>query len=263
MIHPTAIIAPTARIGKDVSIGAYSIVMDNAVIGDGTKVETHVVIDVDTEIGKNCRIFHHATLGSPPQDLKYNNEKTKLIVGDYTVIREYADLNRGTTASGKTVVGSHVLIMAYAHLGHDCRLGDGSIIANAVNLAGHVEIDHDVIVGGMVPVHQFVKIGAYSIIGGGRRVPQDVPPFVTAGGDPLSYKGLNFIGLQRKGFSSERIAYIKKIYRILFQSGLNISKAIERIENEIETKTEDYDRILSFVKSSKRGLIYPFKRKKR
>lgn len=261
-IHPTAIVSSSAVLHDNVEIGPYSIVEDEAVLGEGTVVGNYALIDKYTKIGKNCKIYHHTSVGTPPQDLKYNNERTCLEIGDNTVIREFADLNRGTVARGKTEIGSNVLIMAYVHVAHDCIVGDRVILANAATLAGHVEIEHDVIVGGLVPMHQFIKIGAYSIIGGGWRVPKDVPPFITAAGEPLSYKGLNLIGLKRKGFVKERTDLIKKVYRVLYQSNYNTVEALDTIKSEFDNGNEDVKRIVTFVENAERGIIPGFKRKK-
>ncbi|MBP7459896.1 MAG: acyl-ACP--UDP-N-acetylglucosamine O-acyltransferase [Candidatus Delongbacteria bacterium] len=260
-IHPTALIDSSACLGDSVQIGAYSVIGRDVRIGDGTIVKTHCVIDDYTEIGTECRIHSHATLGTPPQDLKYQGERTRLTIGNRTVIREYADLNRGTTATGLTSIGDDVLIMAYAHVAHDGHIGDRVIMANSVNLAGHVTVEHDVILGGMVPVHQFVKIGAYTIVGGGWRVSKDIPPFLTAAGEPLAYKGLNLIGLQRKGFSNERITRIRHLYRILYQSRLNVTDALKRIGDELDSRDPDIAYILNFIASCTRGIIGGFKRK--
>lgn len=262
-IHPTALVDHSASIEDNVQIGAYCIIGKEVRISSGTCIKTHCVIDDYTEIGTNCHIFHHATLGTPPQDLKYQGERTKLTIGNDTVIREYADINRGTTATGITSIGDQALVMAYVHVGHDGHIGDRVIMANSVTLAGHVTVEHDVILGGMVPVHQFVQIGAYSIIGGGWRVSKDVPPFLTAAGEPLAYKGLNLIGLQRKGFSEERITHIRKIYRILYQSNLNVTAAVKRIHDEMDVSDPDTAYILDFISRSHRGIIGRFKRNRR
>jgi len=186
--------------------------------------------------------------------LKYQGEETKLIIGDNTTIREYASVNRGTLHSGKTVVGENCLIMAYVHIAHDCRIRDNVILANAVNMAGHVEIDEFACVGGIVPIHQFVKIGKHSFIGGGFRVPQDVPPYILAASEPLTYKGLNSIGLRRRGFSSATLGNLKKAYKFIYRSHLNLNQAINKIENECE-KSVEIDEVISFIKNSERGII--------
>ncbi len=253
-IHPTAIIHKDVILADEVKIGPFSIINERAEIGAGTEIGSHVLIDSKTIIGKNCKIHHGAVLGTLPQDLKFEGEKTFVIVGDGTVIREYATLNRGTKYRGKTVVGKSCFIMAYAHVAHDCLLGDQVILANSVNLAGHVEIGDYAIIGGVVPVHQFVKIGAHSIVGGGFRVQKDVCPFALVGGYPLKTTGLNRIGLQRRGFSEKTMRVLERTFRILFKSKLNTSQAIERIKTEVELIPE-VKSILDFIAQSERGII--------
>ncbi|RKY87613.1 acyl-[acyl-carrier-protein]--UDP-N-acetylglucosamine O-acyltransferase [candidate division KSB1 bacterium] len=253
-IDPTAIVKKEAEIGDNVSIGPFSIIEKNVIIGENTKIGSGVVISSGTSIGKGCNIFHGAVLGTIPQDLKFTGEETILRIGDNTTIREYATINRGTKYSGKTVVGKNCLVMAYVHIAHDCVIKDNVILANAVNMAGHVEIDDFAIVGGIVPIHQFVKIGKHSFIGGGYRVPKDVPPYILAAEEPLTYCGLNIVGLKRRGFSREAIEIIKKVYKFIYRSSLNVSQALEIIEKEIE-KTKEVNEIVRFIKSSKRGII--------
>jgi UDP-N-acetylglucosamine acyltransferase len=204
-------------------------------------------------LGEDCRLFNGAVLGTDPQDLKYQGEPTVLRVGDRTVIREFATLNRGTVASGRTVVGSDCLLMAYAHVAHDCELGNHVILSNSVNMAGHVLIEDWVIVGGITPIHQFVRIGAHAFVGGGSRVSQDVPPYCRAAGNPPSLFGLNSVGLERRGFSGEVRAALKKTYRILFQSKLNVAEALVRAQEEVPAIPEVLQ-LLSFVRTSERGV---------
>ncbi|MGB8656916.1 MAG: acyl-ACP--UDP-N-acetylglucosamine O-acyltransferase [Candidatus Zixiibacteriota bacterium] len=253
-VHPTAILHKDANLSDDVTVGPYSIINEGADIGAGTEIGSHVLIDAGTIIGKDCRIHHGAVLGTRPQDLKFEGEKTLLQIGDGTVIREYATLNRGTHWRGKTVVGKNCFIMIYAHVAHDCLLGDHVILANSANLAGHVEIGDWVIIGGVVPVHQFVKIGAHSIIGGGFRVQMDVCPFALVAGYPLKTMGLNRIGLKRRGFSDENMDILERTFRILFKSKLNTSQAIERIKTEVELIPE-VRTILDFIAKSERGIV--------
>ena len=253
-IHPTAIIHKEANLADDVEVGPFSIINEGAVIGTGTQINSHVLIDTRTIIGENCKIHHGAVLGTLPQDLKFEGEKTHLTIGDETVIREYATLNRGTSYRKKTVVGKNCFIMAYAHIAHDCLLGDHVILANSVNLAGHIEIGDYAIIGGVVPVHQFVKIGAHSIVGGGFRVQKDVCPYALVAGYPLKTVGLNRIGLQRRGFSEKTMQTLEKTFRILFKSKLNTSQAIEKIKAEVELIPE-VQTILDFVAESERGII--------
>lgn len=253
-IHPTAIVDPKAELAEDVSVGPCSIINPDVKIGSMTQIGPHVLIDSGTIIGKNCKIHQGAILGTPPQDLKFSGGKTLLRIGDSTVIREYATLNRGTTWRGETTVGKNCFIMIYAHIAHDCLLGDNVILANSVNLAGHVEIGDYVIIGGVVPVHQFVKIGAHSIIGGGFRVQKDVCPFMMVAGYPLKTVGLNLVGLKRRGFSEKTINILKQVYKIIFRSKLNTSHAVERIKNEMELIPE-VKQILDFIQKSERGII--------
>ena len=253
-IHPTAIVDPQADLAEDVLVGPYSIINSDVKIDKGTKIDSHVLIDSWTVIGKKCRIHKGAILGTPPQDLKFGGEKTYLKIGDNTIIREYASLNRGTEWRGETVIGKNCFIMMYAHIAHDCLIGDHVILANSVNLAGHVEIGDYVIIGGIVPVHQFVKIGPHSIIGGGFRVQKDVCPFMMVAGYPLKTVGLNLVGLKRRGFSEKTIDILKQVYKIIFRSKLNTSEAVEKIQNEIELISEVKE-ILDFIQKSERGII--------
>ena len=253
-IHPTAIIDPEAELGQDVSVGPYTIVNEGVQIGDNVQIGSNVLIDSGAIIGRNCKIHHGAVLGTPPQDLKFGGEKTFLEIGENTVIREYATVNRGTRHRGKVTVGSNCFIMMYAHIAHDCIIGNNVILANSVNIAGHVEVEDYAIIGGVVPVHQFTRIGAHSIIGGGFRVPKDVPPYILAGGYPLRYMGLNIIGLKRRNFSSDTILTLKKACRILFQSHYNTTQAVEKIKSEIEPLPE-IKHLLEFIQKSERGII--------
>ncbi|MGB2697373.1 MAG: acyl-ACP--UDP-N-acetylglucosamine O-acyltransferase [Candidatus Zixiibacteriota bacterium] len=253
-IHPTAIVDPQTDLAEDVSVGPYSIINSDVRIDKGTKIDSHVLIDSGTIIGKKCRIHKGAILGTPPQDLKFGGEKTYLKIGDNTIIREYASLNRGTEWRGGTIIGKNCFIMIYAHVAHDCLIGDHVILANSVNLAGHVEIGDYVIIGGVVPVHQFVKIGSHSIIGGGFRVQKDVCPFMMVAGYPLKTVGLNLVGLKRREFPEKTIDILKRVYRIIFRSKLNTSQAVEKIQNEIELIPEVKE-ILDFIQKSDRGII--------
>ena len=226
----------------------------NVRINDGVEIKSHVVIGENTTIGKNSTIFHGAIVGEIPQDLKFKGEETTTEIGENTVIREYVTIHRGTSDRRETVIGNNCLIMAYAHVAHDCLLGDNVILANAVNLAGHVTLGDYATLGGLVPVHQFVRIGAHSYIGGGFRVPKDVPPFILASSEPLKYSGLNVIGLRRRGFTPESRELMKKAYRILFRSGNNTSQALEKIKSEL-TQTEEIRAIIEFVEQTERGII--------
>ena len=253
-IHPTAIVAPTARLGSGVTIGPYSTIGDQVTLGDGTTVGAHVVIEGGVEVGRNCRIFSHAVLGSEPQDLKFRGEKSLLIVGDGTIIREFATLNRATSGGGgKTVVGRGCLIMAYAHVAHDCHLGDGVILANAATLGGHVLIEEHAIVGGLTGVHQFCRIGAHAIIGGCSGIILDIPPYVKAQGNRARLFGLNTVGLKRRNFPPEAIRHLKQAYRLLFLSGLTTTQALERIATELPACAE-IQHLVHFIKTSERGI---------
>ncbi len=253
VIHETAIVDQLADLGKDVSVGPYSIVGPNVRVGDGTIIGSHVLIEKDTHLGENCKIFKGAVLGTDPQDLKYHNERTFLSVGNRTIIREYATLHRGAKDQCRTRVGSDCLIMAYAHVAHDCQIGDGVILANTVNMAGHVSIEDHVIIGGVTPIHQFVRIGKYAFIGGGSRVNKDIPPFVRAVGNPLSLSGLNSVGLLRHGFSEGVRLELKRAYRIFFRSDLNVSQAVKRAREELRPLDEVTD-FIDFIEKSERGV---------
>lgn len=253
VIHPTAVVDPDAELGEGVVVGPYSIIGPNVVIGAGTRIDSHVLIERDTTVGENVRIHHGAVLGSDPQDLKYEGEETRLIVGDRTVIREYATLNRGTRARGKTEVGSDCLIMAYVHVAHDCVIGNHVILSNAVNMGGHVEIEDWAVVGGVTPIHQFVRIGRHAFVGGASRVQKDVAPFVKAAGNPIELYGLNTVGLRRRGFPDEVRLELKRAYRLLFRSSLNVSQALERARAELRPFPEVLH-FLDFVEQSERGV---------
>jgi len=253
-IHPTAIIDPGARLGENVEVGPFTVIREDVTVGDNTKIGTGAFLDSGARIGKNCSIGHYAVLGNPPQDLKYQNEKTYLEVGDGTTIREFVTLNRGTTYHYKTVIGKNCFIMTYAHVAHDCIIGDNVIIANAVNMGGHVEIDSDASIGGATAIHQFVKIGQRAFIGGGLRVTKDVPPFIRAMGEPVRYGGTNYIGLSRKGISNEVILEIKRAYRIIYQSDFTMEEAVKAIREKLQP-FDEVKAIVDFIDRSDRGLI--------
>lgn len=257
MISPLAHISPNARIGKDVKIDPFAVIEDDVKIGDGTHVMSNAVIMSGTSIGRECLIFPGAVLGAIPQDLKFVGEKTTVEIGDNTTIRECVTISRGTKDKWKTVVGSNCLLMAYAHVAHDCILGDHVILANAVQLAGHVEVGDYAILGGMAGAPQFTKIGAHTYIAGHTVIRKDVPPFIKAGRNPLSYVGVNSVGLQRRGFTNETINEILDVYRHIFFKGLNISQAIEVINRELPA-TAEKESIVSFITDSKKGIIKEF-----
>lgn len=253
-IHPTAVIAKEAQIGEDVSIGAFSVVEKDVVIADGVQIGPNVLVDNGARIGKNCKIHKGAVVSTPPQDLKYAGEKTLFIIGENTTVREFCTLNRGTNASGKSEIGSNCLLMAYVHIAHDCIIGDHVIIANGVQLGGHVTIEEWAIIGGMTPIHQFCKVGCHCMVGGGYRAVQDIPPYITASGEPLRFAGINSIGLRRRGFDSATVMNIKRAYKVIYRSNLNRSQALERIRQEFEL-TPEIQHIISFIETSERGII--------
>lgn len=254
-IHSTAIIASEAHIGDNVTIGPYSIVEGDVSIGSGTEIGSNVVIKQYTIIGENNKIFHGAVLGEIPQDLKFDNEKSKLIIGSNNTIREYCTINRGTSASGQTIIGDNCLFMAYIHLAHDCIVGDNIILANAVQVGGHVEIDSYAIIGGGTPIHQFCRIGESAFVGGGRVVLQDIPPYILATGEPLQFSGLNILGLRRRGFNKEKRDLIKKAYKLIYKSSFNISEAIENIKDSLDNELDEILNIVNFIEQSNRGII--------
>lgn len=254
MISTLAHIHPAAKIGNNVKIEPFVFIEEDVTIGDGSHIMAHAVILKNTIIGKECRIFPGAVLGAIPQDLKFEGENTFVEIGDNTTIRECVTVNRGTKDKWKTVIGSNCLLMAYSHIAHDCILGDFVIIANSVQLAGHVEIGDYAIIGGMAAAIQFSRIGPHTYIAGGTEVIKDVPPYIKAGRTPLSYVGVNSIGLQRRGFTSEKINSISEIYRNIYLRGLNISQATELIEKELP-ESDEKNEILHFIKASKRGIL--------
>jgi len=252
-IHPSAIVHDDAQLGEDVKVGPWTMIGPGVTIGDNTEIGPRVQIERDTTIGEDCTIFTGAVLGTDPQDLKYQGEYATLEIGDRTVIREFATLNRGTAASGRTVVGSDCLLMAYSHVAHDCEIGNHVILANAVNMAGHVIIEDWVIIGGLTPIHQFVRIGAHAFVGGGSRIPQDVPPYCRAAGNPPKLYGLNTVGLERRGLSQEVRLALKRTYRMLFQGDANLSKALDRAEEEVNGVPE-VRHLIQFIRGSERGI---------
>ncbi len=254
-IDPRAAVGNNAQIGENVTVGPFAVIEDGAVVGDGCKIAAHATITKWARLGKDVRVFSGAVIGSDPQDLKFEGEETTMEVGDRTVIREFATLNRGTHESGSSSVGEDCLLMAYTHVAHDCHLGNRVILANSVNMAGHVTIEDWVGIGGMVPIHQFTRLGQHAFIGGGWRVPQDVPPYILAAGEPITYRGVNSIGLRRRGFSNETINTIKHAYRIIYRSQLNVKQALQRIKDEMEM-TPEVQTIVNFIENdSERGIV--------
>ncbi len=253
-IHSTAFVDPKAQVGENVEIGPLSQVNEDVIIGDNTIIGNGCILDEGTRLGKNCRIGHYVMLGVPPQDLKYDNEKTYLEIGDGTIIREFSTIHRGTTYHYKTVIGRNCFLMTYVHVAHDCIIGDNTILANAINMGGHVEIDPYVTVGGLTAIHQFAKIGQHAFVGGGLRINKDIPPFIRVMGEPIRYGGTNYIGLERKGFSKEVILEIKRAYRIIFRSEYTMDEAIQVINEKLQSYVE-IKIITDFIKRSDRGLL--------
>jgi len=254
-LHPTAIIDPSARIPESCSVGAYSVIGASVELGANCEIMSHVVIQGPTKIGDNNRIFSFASLGLEPQDITYKGEPTRLEIGHDNVIREYVSINRGTTKGGGiTRIGSHILIMAYTHIGHDCQIGDHAMLINAATLAGHVTVEEWAVVGALCPVHQFVRIGAHSYIGGGTTITQNVLPFsMTSAARDVHAYGLNKVGLQRRGFSNERIRSLHRAYRYLLAAKMNTSQAIEKLKSE--SPSEDVQYLIDFIEQSARGIV--------
>ena len=249
-----------AKLAKNVVVEPFVTIEKNVEIGSGTWIGSNVTIMEGARIGKNCEIFPGAVISAIPQDLKFEGEESLAIIGDNTVIRECATINRATKATGKTVVGDNCLIMAYAHIAHDCKVGNNSIIVNNVALGGHVEIGDFAIIGGLSAIHQFVKIGNHAMISGGSLVRKDVPPFVKAGREPLSFVGINSIGLRRRSFSDEEIGEIQEIYRVLYQKNYNNTQAINKLEIDFKV-SKNRDEIIDFVKKSGRGIMRGYNQK--
>ncbi len=254
MHQPLAYVHPQAKIAQNVVIEPFVTIHKDVEIDEGTWIGSHVTIMEGARIGKNCRIFPGAVISAIPQDLKFKNEETLTVIGNNVVIREYVTVNRGTRDKNKTVVCDNALLMAYAHIAHDCNIGKNCIIANAVNIAGHVKVGDHAIIGGLSAVHQFVNIGQHCMISGGSLVRKDVPPYTKAAREPLSFTGINSIGLRRRGFTSEKINEIQEIYRYLYLRGHNITKALGIIEAELPASAER-DEIISFIQRSDRGVM--------
>lgn len=248
------IVGRKANIGKNVPIGNFTTIENDVIIGDNTWIGNNVTILDGCRIGDNCQIHSGAVLAGIPQDLKYNGEYTLLEIGNYTCIREFVTINRGTVSKGKTIIGDHSLIMSNAHIGHDCSIGNNCIIGFSVGMAGEVVVEDYANISGLSAIHQFSVIGAHSMISGMSRVVKDIPPFIMAAREPLSYVGLNVVGLKRRGFSIDKIEEIKDIYRVIFQQKRNTSFALKLIENEFE-QTIERDLILDFIRESKRGIV--------
>jgi UDP-N-acetylglucosamine acyltransferase len=252
-IHPTAIISPDARIGSNVEIGPFTIVGDSCEIGDGCVLGARVTLERNVKLAPRVKVGVGSVLGSDPQDLKFKGEETWVEVGEGTTIRECATINRGTSYSHRTTVGRDCFIMSYVHLAHDCQVGNNVIISNATQLAGHIVVEDFAIISGVSAAHQFVRIGAHSFVGGCSRIAKDVPPYLKAVGNPVKLYGLNSVGLQRRGFAEETVRELKRAYRLLFRSELNVSQALERARAELE-QTPEVVHFLEFIEQSDRGV---------
>jgi len=252
-IHPTAIVARDAKLADGVSIGPYCIVGNNVKIGKNTRLVSHVIIE-ETEIGMDCIVYPFATIGLPPQDVKYKGERTKVKIGDRNIIREYITIHRASTGGdGITEIGNDNFLMAYAHIAHDCKIGNSVTMANVATLAGHVTVEDFAVIGGLVAVHQFTKIGAYAMIGGFSGVRQDIPPYMTASGSRAELYGLNTIGLKRHGFEESAIRELKRAYKILFRSKFTLREAIDKIKGELK-QSKAIEHLLNFIEQNKRGI---------
>jgi len=257
MIHPHTYIHPNAKLATNVKIDPFSVIHPNVEIGEGTWIGSNVTIMEGARIGKNCRIFPGAVIAAIPQDLKFDNEATTVEVGDNTTIREFVTINRGSKDRWVTKVGNNCLIMAYSHIAHDCKVGNNCIMSNNTQMAGHVTVGDFAILGGMCAIHQFVQIGQHAFVSGGSLVSKDVPPYIKAGRTPLSYAGVNSIGLKRRGFSLDSINQILDIYRIIYNKSLNTTQALNFIEEELPA-TDERDEIITFIRDSGRGIIKRF-----
>jgi UDP-N-acetylglucosamine acyltransferase len=254
VIHRTALVDPTAHLGADVTVGPYTIIGPRVSVGERCHIAAHAVLERNVKLGAAVNVGYGSILGNDPQDLKYRGEDTWVEVGEATVIREYCTINRGTAATGKTAVGQRCFLMSYVHLAHDCVVGDDVIISNGVQMAGHVTIEDRAIISGLVPIHQFVRIGTFAFVGGGSRVNQDVPPYTKAVGNPVHLYGLNSVGLQRASFAPEVKLALKRAYRLLFNSDLTVNQGIARVRAELPAVPE-VERFLKFIETSQRGVL--------
>jgi UDP-N-acetylglucosamine acyltransferase len=253
-IHPTAIISPDAQLDEGVEIGPYSIIGSDVRIGKNTVIGPHTVIDDYTHIGEGCRIFQFCSIGAPPQDLKFGGEKTRVVIGNFNMIREFVTIHRATSADiGVTLIGDHNLLMAYTHVAHNCKLDNHIIMSNVATLGGHVHVEDYAIISGLSAVHQFSRIGAHCIIGGASGVAKDIPPYTLANGNHARLFGLNLVGLKRRNFPDETIKALGKAYRIIFRSRLLLDAAIKKVEDEVENFPE-VQHFIQFIKESKRGV---------
>ncbi|MCK4809828.1 MAG: acyl-ACP--UDP-N-acetylglucosamine O-acyltransferase [Candidatus Omnitrophica bacterium] len=252
-IDSKAMVHPNAYLDENVRVGPYAVIGENVKVGSSTVIEGFAHILGYTEIGENCRISPYAMVGSLPQDLKYKGEKSFLFIGDNNIIREFVTINPGTEENSKTSIGDDNLIMVYSHIAHNCKIGNSNIFANTATLAGHVEIEDKVVIGGLVALHQFCRIGSFSIIGGCSKVVQDVPPYSLCDGHPVKVRGINFIGLKRAGFAKESIEIVKKAFKIIFFENHSKNQARELIKNNLPPLPE-IGYLLDFISSSKRGI---------
>jgi UDP-N-acetylglucosamine acyltransferase len=254
MIEAPNQIHPHAQIGKDVSIGPFTTIADNVVIGDGTWIGPHVTIMPGARIGRHCQIFPGAVVSTITQDMKFRGGDSLVEIGDHSVVREFVTINRGTLPGSATIIGKHVLLMAYVHVAHDCIIGDHCVLANVVQLAGHVELGNHVKIGGTAALRQFVKVGEHAMVGGGSLVRKDIPPFVKAAREPVKYCGLNVVGLQRQGFTTQQIATIQQIYHFIFQQDFTLVEALQKVEEQVPACAEK-DTVLNFIRRAGLGII--------
>ena len=252
-IHPTAIVDPNAKIGENVKIGPYSVVGPEVSIGNGTVIESHVVIEGETIIGENNYIFSFVSIGKVPQDLKFNGEKTRVIIGNNNKIREFVTIHRGTDDKYETRIGNDTLVMAYVHIAHDCIIGDHCVLANAATFAGHVEVEDWAVVGGLTAIHQFTRVGRHAMIGGCSAVNQDVVPYMLSEGNKARAVYINIVGLKRRGFSEEQIKTLREVYKIIFKKKLKLEKALQILEKDYKDN-EDVVKLVEFIRKSKRGI---------
>ncbi len=253
-ISNNAVVSPKAEIGDNVTINHFAVIEDDVVIGDNVEIHTGAQIENGARISSGCRIFKSAAISCIPQDLKFAGENTTLEIGENTVVREFSTVSRGTQASKKTIIGKNCLIMAYSHIAHDSVVGNNVILANATMLGGHVQIQDWAIIGGFVGIHQFVKVGEHSFTAFSSRITQDVPPYILAGGSPLNYKGLNLVGLKRRGFSEDTIRHIKQAYNFIYGSKYNISDALKAVRDSVPL-IEEVKKVIEFIQTSERGII--------
>jgi UDP-N-acetylglucosamine acyltransferase len=254
VIHRTALIDPTAELGAEVSVGPYCVIGPKVTVGERCTIAGHTVIERNTRVGDGVKIGYGTVIGNDPQDLKYKGEETWVEIGSGTIIREYCTINRGSTATGRTTVGERCFLMTYVHIAHDCVVGNDVIIANSVQMAGHVSVQDRAIISGLVPIHQFVRIGTYAFVGGLSRVNQDVPPYTKAAGNPVHLYGLNSVGLQRAGFSPDVKLALKRAYRLVFNSDLTVSQGVARARVELPDVAE-VENFLRFIEVSQRGVM--------